>query len=69
MTTSGLWTGMILGCIGGGYFIYGKKEANAPAMICGLLMCFMPYFISNIIVTGLLGLVLMALPIGIHKYL
>lgn len=60
---------MILGCIGGGYFLYGKKETNASAMMCGLLLCLMPYFISNVVVTGLLGLVLMALPIWIHKYL
>lgn len=61
-------TGMLLGCIGGGYFLYGKKQANAPALVSGCLLCLLPYFIGNLVLLLLLSLALMAFPVIIRKY-
>jgi len=69
MDESALWVGMLLGAIGGGYFLYGRKQSDAPAMLVGFLLCFVPYFIPNLILLSLLSLVLMAVPIVIRKYL
>lgn len=69
MDTTTLMTGMLLGCIGGGYFLYGKKQAHAPALISGCLLCILPYFIGNLVVLLLLSLVLMAFPVLIGKYI
>jgi hypothetical protein len=69
MDSSALWVGMLFGAIGGGYFLYGKKQADAPAMLVGFLLCFVPYFIPNLIVLSILSLALMAVPILMHKYL
>jgi len=69
MGSASLWIGMLLSSIGAGYFVYGKKQANASALIAGILLCILPYAMHN---QGLLLFVsagLMGLPIAIHKYL
>ena len=56
-----LW-GVLFGSIGMGYFIYGKRQQRGVALACGVALCAFPYFVSNVLLIILIGVVLMALP-------
>lgn len=60
--TTWLVIGVITGSVGMGYFVYGKKQQMFVPMIAGALLCIYPYFTSNLWVTILVGLALMAAP-------
>ncbi len=53
---------MLFGSVGFGYFIYGKKQSKFIPLLVGLALCGYPYFVSNIYVMLLIGVVLIALP-------
>ncbi|MBK7643822.1 MAG: hypothetical protein IPJ19_12380 [Planctomycetes bacterium] len=40
MDISGSWlmTSMLVGTVGGGFFLYGKKQSRLPQMLTGLLI-------------------------------
>jgi hypothetical protein len=52
----------IFGSIGMGYFVYGKKQQVAVPLIAGIGLCIFPYFVSNVYIMVLLGIVLTVLP-------
>jgi len=54
--------GTIAGIIGGGYLVYGKKQRNPAAMICGALLIIYTYTTDNVWVLLLGGVVLCAAP-------
>ena len=56
-----MW-GMVFGSIGMGYFVYGKKQARAIALLSGIGLCVFPYFVSNVYLMVLIGIALMAFP-------
>lgn len=56
-----LW-GMLFGCIGLGFFVYGKKQGAPVPLVCGLAMMAFPYFVSSAVLTVLIGLALIAIP-------
>ncbi len=62
MDATTLYAGVILGSIGLGYIVYGRKQKNPIALISGVVLCGMPYFISNIILLAAAGIALMTLP-------
>jgi hypothetical protein len=62
MNTSTLVWGIILGSIGLGFFVYGKKQKTIVPILSGIGLMVCPYFISNIYVMILAGIVLVALP-------
>jgi hypothetical protein len=41
-----LW-GVLLGSVGLGYFVYGKKQRAVVPLLCGLALMLVPYFISS----------------------
>jgi hypothetical protein len=43
-----LFCSMIIGSIGFGLFIYGKKQARWPQVVVGLAMLVYPYFIASV---------------------
>ena len=59
--TSFFW-GMIFGCFGLGYFVYGKKQQRFVPLLCGLGLMVFPYFVGNTIATVVIGVVLMLVP-------
>ena len=61
-STSTLMWGMIFGSIGLGFFVYGKKQKAVIPLFSGLGLMVFPYFISNIFILVLSGIVLVALP-------
>jgi hypothetical protein len=57
-----LMIGVIAGSIGMGYFVYGKKQAKAIALISGIGLCVVPYLIGNLTLLILVCLVLIIAP-------
>ena len=53
---------VLLGAIGLGYIVYGRKQMRAMALISGILLCVFPYFFTNIWLMLLIAAVVMVLP-------
>ncbi|HEY7238318.1 MAG TPA: hypothetical protein VH600_04055 [Burkholderiales bacterium] len=62
MSTSVLFLGLIFGSLGMGYCLYGRRQHSLAALLCGLLLMGVPYFISNLAALVAVGVVLAALP-------
>ena len=62
MDTSILFLGVFFGAIGLGFFTYGKKQKKIIPLCAGLGLFVCPYFVSNIYMLVLVGLVLSLLP-------
>ena len=60
-----LW-GLLFSSIVVGYFIYGKKQSKPVIRYTGLALIFYPYFISNLLVLILLGVILLFIPKFVH---
>ena len=56
-----IW-GVIFGSIGLGFFVYGKKQKAIIPLLSGTGLMVVPYFISNMYILILSGIVLAALP-------
>jgi hypothetical protein len=56
-----LW-GLLFGSIGLGYFIYGKKQKAVVPLVCGLALIVFPYFVSNVLLLVVVGVLLTAIP-------
>ena len=59
---STLMWGLIFGSIGLGFIVYGRKQKAVIPLICGIGLIVVPYFISNIYILVLSGIVLIASP-------
>jgi hypothetical protein len=57
-----LFWGVLFGAIGVGFFTYGKKQKAVVPLCAGIGLCVVPYFISNIYLLVLAGVVLIAAP-------
>jgi hypothetical protein len=62
MNTSTLIWGLIFGSIGLGLFVYGKKQKAIIPLFSGIGLMVVPYFISNLYILVLSGIILVALP-------
>ena len=47
-SSAGLFLSLLIGAVGAGLFIYGKKQARWPQMLGGALLSLYPYFVSNL---------------------
>jgi hypothetical protein len=70
MSGNALLASVLVGSIGLGLFVYGKKQRRAPHLITGLVLMIYPYFVSSValmlvIAVGLLGLLYLARYLGI----
>lgn len=61
-STSTLMWGVLLGSIGLGFFVYGKKQKAVMPLLCGMGLMIIPYFISNLYILIFSGIVLAVLP-------
>jgi chromate transport protein ChrA len=66
MNTTSLVFGVLYGSIGFGYLIYGRRQRKGIALLSAVALCAFPYFISNIVLLILIGLVFIALPFYIR---
>lgn len=57
-----LFWGMLFGAIGVGYFIYGKRQSMIMPLVCGVALVVYPWFVSSVLWTIIVGIVLMAIP-------
>jgi hypothetical protein len=62
MNVSLLFFGLVFGCIGFGFFLYGRNQRAPVPLVCGVLLMVVPYFIPSTVVLIIVGVVLMAVP-------
>ena len=62
LDTNSLLVGLLLGSIGMGYCLYGKKQSHFIAFLVGLLLMGLPYVVDNNIVLLVVSAALMVLP-------
>ena len=60
LSSGGLFLSLVIGAVGAGLFIYGKKQSRSPQMIGGLLLSLYPYFISNLWLMGGIAVAIVA---------
>jgi hypothetical protein len=70
VNSNALLASVLLGSVGMGFFIYGKKQRRAPHLAVGVLMMVYPYFVSNVwlmlgLAAGLVGLLYLASYLGL----
>lgn len=53
---------VVLGSIGLGYTIYGRKQSAGLVFVCGLMLMFFPYFVSSPLALAAIGGALIAAP-------
>jgi len=61
-STAQLMWGVVLGSIGLGFFVYGKKQKAIVPLIVGIALMILPYVISNVYLLVLTGAALAILP-------
>jgi hypothetical protein len=65
-----LFTSLVIGSIGLGFFQYGRKQRRAPHLAVGILLMVYPYFVPGLALTiviavALIGLLALASYLGI----
>lgn len=56
-----LW-GLLFGCVGFGYYLYGKKQGHAVVKYTGIALMVFAYFFADTIMLVVVGIVLILLP-------
>jgi hypothetical protein len=69
MNTALLLWSIVFSSVGVGYFIYGKKREDMVIRYTGLALILFPYLFDNAFLLVLVGLILMALPKLLIRYL
>ena len=67
MSATILFLGLIFGAIGGVYAFYGRRNYSTPHLVCGVLLMLYPYFVPNVILALLIGIVLTLIPVGLAR--
>jgi len=60
--TAFLLLGLLFSSIGIGYLVYGRRQNNKMALLCGLGLLVYPYFMSSLVALVGVGVGLMVLP-------
>lgn len=60
-TATILWS-LLFGSIGMGYFIYGKRQAQAVVRYTGLALMLFPYVVGDTVVMVVTGVILLLVP-------
>jgi hypothetical protein len=62
METADIFLALLFGCIGFGYFMYGRRTQNIVIRYCGIAMILYPYLASSPWEMVAVGLGLMVVP-------
>ena len=68
MSTAVIVINVVAGIVGTFYFMYGRKRSNLPMVISGIILCVVPYFISNVYGLTLFCLASAAAPFLLERY-
>jgi hypothetical protein len=60
---------IIVSGIGTVAFIYGKRQSRVPHMVAGVILCVFPYFVSNVILVGVITAAVLLGLFGAVRYL
>lgn len=61
-----MFTLMVFGSIGTGYFLYGKKASKFVFLFSGIALCVFPIFIASATINIILGVICIILPFKIQ---
>jgi hypothetical protein len=61
VNANALLASILLGSVGMGFFMYGRRQRRAPHLAVGVLLMVYPYFVSNVALMLVIGVVLVAL--------
>lgn len=53
---------VLFGAIGLGFFTYGKRQRAIVPLVTGITLFIFPYFVTNVYLLVLIGVVIMAVP-------
>ncbi len=56
-----LW-GFLFSAIGAGFFLYGRRQTAVVPLACGLALMVYPYFVDDVVMTVVIGVVLVVVP-------
>jgi hypothetical protein len=59
--------GLVIGSVGMGYVVYGRRQHRSVALWSGVGLCTYPYFVSNILAFIGIGIVLIAAPFFVNE--
>jgi hypothetical protein len=62
MSPGYLFVSLIAGTLGTGYFVYGRRQAEAVPMLAGAGLCIVPFFIGNLLLLIVVSAALLAAP-------
>lgn len=54
---------LLFASVGFGYFIYGRKQDHVMAKYAGIALMVFPYFVTDVYLLVLVGVILLALPL------
>ena len=66
MSGSSVLLSVLMGSLGVGYFLYGRKQMKPSALIAGILLCGYGYFIPGFWFQLLVGVLIAAVPFVIQ---
>jgi len=58
---SWLLTSLVIGSVGFGFFMYGKKQRRMPHLAVGVVLMVYPYFVSGVTATIVIAVALVGL--------
>ncbi|MCP9848898.1 hypothetical protein [Cyanobium sp. Morenito 9A2] len=61
-----LFVGLMVSLIGGAYVLYGRKQGHTAALLCGLLLTLIPWFLTNPLALAISCVLLMGLPLWLR---
>jgi len=67
MDAAGLFASMLIGTIGFGFFLYGKKQQRWPQLVTGIVLMVFPYFVGGVaLILAIGGAVVATMMLGLR---
>ncbi len=60
---------LVIGSVGLGYMLYGRKQAHAVALGCGVLLVVIPFGVNLPALTAVAMLLMVVLPFLLNRFL